>query len=56
MDRTRGIVKGNDPESIYAVMSGKRYNEHCCFDYGNSENTTAQVGGTRLTRELRLEA
>ena len=22
-----------------AVMSGKRYNEHCCFDYGNSEDT-----------------
>ena len=20
-------------------MSGKRYNEHCCFDYGNSEDT-----------------
>ena len=22
-----------------AVMRGHRYNEHCCFDYGNSENT-----------------
>ncbi len=29
---------GNDPESIYAVMSGKHYNGGCCFDYdGNSE-------------------
>jgi hypothetical protein len=31
-DTTTGIAKGNEPESIYAVMSGKRYNEHCCFD------------------------
>ena len=36
---TPGVPKGNDPESIYAVMSGKRFNEHCCFDYGNSEDT-----------------
>jgi len=41
-DFTKGIAKGNDPESIYAVMSGKRFNGNCCFDYGNSENTTAQ--------------
>ena len=39
VDNTTGVPKGNDPESIYAVMSGKRFNEHCCFDYGNSENT-----------------
>ena len=31
-DTTVGVPKGNEPESIYAVMSGKRYNEHCCFD------------------------
>jgi non-reducing end alpha-L-arabinofuranosidase len=39
VDNTTGVPKGNDPESIYAVMSGKRFNEHCCFDYGNSEDT-----------------
>ena len=39
VDNTTGVPKGNDPESIYAVMSGQRYNDHCCFDYGNSENT-----------------
>lgn len=38
VDVTTGIVKGNEPESIYAVMSGKHYNGKCCFDYGNSEN------------------
>jgi hypothetical protein len=45
-DMTSGIVKGNDPESIYAVMSGTHFNGDCCFDYGNSENTTAQPVGT----------
>eukprot|EP00912_Choanoflagellata_sp_UC4_P002164 UC4_evm3s1370 len=41
-DFTTAIPKGNTPESIFAVMSGKRFNGKCCFDYGNSENTTAQ--------------
>ena len=38
VDRTTGIATGNEPESIYAVMSGSRYNGGCCFDYGNSES------------------
>jgi hypothetical protein len=29
VDTTKGIVKGNDPESIYAVMSGTHYNGKC---------------------------
>jgi len=37
VDKTQGIATGNDPESIYAVMSGTHYNGGCCFDYGNSE-------------------
>jgi len=37
VDNTTGIATGNDPESIYAVMSGTHYNGECCFDYGNSE-------------------
>ena len=37
VDKTKNIATGNDPESIYAVMSGKNYNGGCCFDYGNSE-------------------
>ena len=41
-DFTRNIAKGNTPESIYAVMSGTHFGNECCFDYGNSENTTAQ--------------
>ena len=31
VDNTTGIATGNDPESIYAVMSGKNYNGGCCF-------------------------
>ena len=32
MDKTTGIATGNEPESIYAVISGKHYNDGCCFD------------------------
>eukprot|EP00039_Didymoeca_costata_P020383 m.341067 g.341067 ORF g.341067 m.341067 type:complete len:351 (+) comp19778_c0_seq1:22-1074(+) len=38
IDVTNGVAKGNEPESLYAVMSGTHYNGACCFDYGNSEN------------------
>jgi hypothetical protein len=31
VDNTTGIATGNEPESIYAVMSGKNYNGGCCF-------------------------
>ena len=41
VDFTKGIATGNEPESIYAVMSGSRQQlgKGCCFDYGNSENS-----------------
>ena len=32
VDNTTGVPIGNEPESIYAVMSGKNYNGKCCFD------------------------
>mmetsp|Transcript_53163 Transcript_53163/g.142141 ORF Transcript_53163/g.142141 Transcript_53163/m.142141 type:complete len:480 (-) Transcript_53163:197-1636(-) len=44
VDQTNGIATGNDPESIYAVMSGKQYNGDCCFDYGNSETDDRDDG------------
>lgn len=31
VDNTTGIATGNDPESIYAVMSGKNFNGGCCL-------------------------
>lgn len=46
VDFTRGVAKGNEPESIFSVMSGTHYNGHCCFDYGNSENTALQPVAT----------
>jgi hypothetical protein len=32
-----GLAKGDDPESMYLVTSGKVYGARCCFDYGNAE-------------------
>lgn len=36
-DKTTGIAKGDEPETIYMVTAGKRFNSGCCFDYGNAE-------------------
>ena len=44
IDVTRGVAIGNEPESMYAVMSGTHFNDKCCFDYGNSENTVTADG------------
>jgi hypothetical protein len=44
VDKTRGIATGNEPESIYAVMSGTHTNGECCFDYGNSETNDKDDG------------
>jgi hypothetical protein len=33
----RWIMSLSDPETMYAVMTGKRWGNGCCFDYGNSE-------------------
>lgn len=41
---TKGVAKGNDPETIYMVVSGKHYNDQCCFDYGNAEDTIVDDG------------
>ena len=43
-DNTTGIARGNDPESLYAVMSGTHYNKACCHDYGNSETDDTSDG------------
>ena len=29
VDDTKGVAKGNDPESIFAVMSGTHFNGGC---------------------------
>jgi len=32
VDNTTNIATGNEPESIYAVLSGTHFNGGCCFD------------------------
>jgi hypothetical protein len=36
---TKGIPKGDDAESMYMVVDGKRFSDQCCFDYGNAETS-----------------
>merc|ERR1712070_723965 len=43
-NRTKGVPTGDDPETVYAVMTGKRWGNSCCFDYGNSETSETSDG------------
>lgn len=36
---TKGVATGNQAESMYAIVDGKRYSNQCCFDYGNAEKS-----------------
>ena len=47
-NETKGVATGNDPETIYAVMTGKRWGSYCCFDYGNSETTRKDDGSGHM--------
>ena len=54
-DNTSGVVTGNDEESMYMVTSGKRYNDLCCFDYGNAEiDNTDDGDGTMEVSNIRI--
>lgn len=33
----RKTAVGDEPQTIYALFSGKHYSTGCCFDYGNAE-------------------
>lgn len=49
-DATRGIATGDEPEGLYAVLSGIHYNNGCCLDFGNSETNNNDDGpGTMET-------
>lgn len=41
---TSGIATGDQPESMYSVLGGDRFNDHCCFDYGNAELHPGDAG------------
>lgn len=45
---TKGVPVGNEPESMYMVVDGKRYNDRCCFDYGNVETTGKDDGDATM--------
>lgn len=36
-DNSTGVATGDQGQLIYAVLSGKHFNNDCCFDYGNAE-------------------
>jgi hypothetical protein len=36
---TKGVAKGDEPEAMYMLVDGKRFNDSCCFDYGNAETS-----------------
>lgn len=39
-----GLAKGDQPESMYMVVDGRRYSSYCCFDYGNSSTSGSDDG------------
>jgi len=41
----RGTAVGDQPQSMYVVVSGRHQNNICCFDYGNAENATGLANG-----------
>ena len=43
-DTTSSIPTGDEPETIIMVVSGKHYNDKCCFDYGNAETNNHDDG------------
>ena len=45
---TKGLAKNDDPEAMYAVFDAKRYNQWCCFDYGNAEASGVDDGNATM--------
>jgi non-reducing end alpha-L-arabinofuranosidase len=43
-NNTKGVATGDQPEAMYMVVSGKHYNQYCCFDYGNAETNNTDDG------------
>jgi hypothetical protein len=44
----KGLAKGDEPESMYMVVDGKRFNQWCCFDYGNAETNGSDAGNATM--------
>jgi hypothetical protein len=43
-NNTKGVATGDQPEAMYMVVSGKHFNQYCCFDYGNAETNNMDNG------------
>jgi len=43
-DHTSGMATGDEAESMYMVVDGRRFNAGCCFDYGNAETSNRDEG------------
>jgi hypothetical protein len=47
-NNTKGVATGDEPEAMYMVADGHRYNSRCCFDYGNVETTGNDDGNSTM--------
>ena len=47
-NETTGVPTGDEPEDMYMVVSGRHYNEWCCFDYGNAETNNLDNGDATM--------
>jgi hypothetical protein len=45
---TTGLAKNDEAEAMYMVVDGKRYNQWCCFDYGNAETSGKDDGNATM--------
>ena len=45
---TKGVAKNDEAEAMYMVVDGKRYNQWCCFDYGNAETSGKDDGNATM--------
>ena len=43
-----GLAKGDEPESMYAVLDGTWYSATCCFDYGNAGTSGKDEGSATM--------
>jgi hypothetical protein len=47
-NKTHGIATGDQAESMYMVLDGKRFTSTCCFDYGNAETSGSDDGNATM--------
>jgi non-reducing end alpha-L-arabinofuranosidase len=47
-NNTHGIATGDQPEGMYAIFDGPRYNGCCCFDYGNGTMEAICFGNIKV--------